>query len=656
MAIAEMQKLTLIGFNAEREKLMRTLHRIGCTEIIRTADLDNAVYIENEEQKDVLQIKLARLTFAFDFINAQKTFLAPLVKKKQIEQPYPKESLLTKLEGNPSVTYEQFLQSKEKETEVFAVIKELEKLNEELQNIKSELIKSENLISQLEPFSKINIPLENLADTKNVSVIYGTIATQKVAALKTAIDAFPEIESEFFEGKTVSAAVFVCLKEHKDALIEKLSAGDFATLSLPYKGVAVQLIAQEKEKNAKANAEKIEIAERAVSYMTALSNMKLLYDFYSVELAKEEAAANMKRTSSTYIMEGWVPKVCTEKLEKTLKDNRLSLYFSLTEPKADDVPPTLAVNNYVVDSYESVTDMYSTPAYGELDPNPFVAFFYFLFFGIMMSDAMYGVILMLLSGAPLLIRRSKKGEDRLLKIIFMGGISTVIWGVLFGSYAGEESFAPLLFSPLGDPLKMMIMSLIFGALQMLVGIGLKAYILFKQKKPIDAIAESLPWFLLFGGIGVIAIGMLTGIKVMTTIAFVMFGLSVLGLLLAGARGKKGFKKFTGGFGNVYGIVGLISDLFSYTRLFGLGIATGVIAMVINEIAGIFISLLPIVGYVIAVAFLVFGHLFNISINTLGAYVHDARLQFVEFFGKFYVGGGELFAPLGARLKYYKIQK
>ncbi len=208
-----------------------------------------------------------------------------------------------------------------------------------------------------------------------------------------------------------------------------------------------------------------------------------------------------------------------------------------------------------------------------------------------------------------------------------------------------------MFNPLDKPVNMLILSLGMGLFQMLTGMAINAYRLFKERKPLDAIFGVFSWYILIIGIAVIFlvkgdVGKITGI--------VLLAVGLVGLMIAGALHKKGVGIVSGAFGKLYGIINFFSDLLSYSRLFGLGLATGVIGMVLNQIAVVLVELIPVLGIVLAAALLIGGHLFNVGINTLGAYVHNSRLQFIEFFGKFYTGGGRLFAPLGSNIKYYYI--
>ena len=281
----------------------------------------------------------------------------------------------------------------------------------------------------------------------------------------------------------------------------------------------------------------------------------------------------------------------------------------------------------------------------------------------MLADAGYGLILMILTGIVLIKQRPPKGQASLIKIVFMGGISTVIWGIIFGSYFGYSATDLGIwcwFNPIEEPMNMLFLSLGMGVFQMCFGLGINMVAMFKQKKPLDAISGTLSWYfmiiglaLAFGSSLIKAIAIPAWVK---TVGYVLLGVGVALLMLSGALHKKGASKVTGAFASLYDIINFFSDLMSYTRIFGLGLASAVIGMVFNEIGALMMNMIPVkaIGVVVAAIVFLIGHVFNIGINALGAYVHNSRLQFVEFFGKFYTGGGRLFRPLGCEMKYYYI--
>ena len=326
----------------------------------------------------------------------------------------------------------------------------------------------------------------------------------------------------------------------------------------------------------------------------------------------------------------------------------------MEKPADGDSPPTLIVSNKIVKPYEDVTNMYSVPAYNEIDPNPFMAVFFFVFFGIMIGDAGYGIILSIVAGLVLKFVKLEKGTARLVALVAMGGVSAIIWGALFGGLFSISGIPHLWFNPTEEPLMMLGVSIVLGVVQLLTGYALNSAKKFREHKPLDAILDSAFIFLLFGGLACLALYMLLNLsKTVMTVGLGLMITSLAGILLTAGRHNKGvLSKIMGGFSGLYGLVNLLSDVLSYARLFGLGLASGAIGMAFNTLGSMFFSI-PIAGYAIGIIILVPLHAFNLGIGVLGAYVHNARLQFLEFYGKFYEGGGRPFSPMGEKTKYVR---
>jgi len=369
------------------------------------------------------------------------------------------------------------------------------------------------------------------------------------------------------------------------------------------------------------------------------------------------------KTKQTFFLEGWIPEKCVEAAKSVLGET--DCYYVFAEPEEGEVPPVLLENASVVTPFESVTEMYALPAYGSFDPTKIFAGFYVVFFGMMLSDAAYGI---LMSIACFIILKKYDLEGmayKMIKMFFYCGLSTTFWGALFGGWFGDIAtvvanvffgkefvIKPLWFNPIEDPIKLLIFSLALGVVHLFTGLGIKAYMQIKEGKWFDALCDEGFWIITITGIcawlgGAMVLPALGGIGQWMTI------IGVLGLLLTGGRDRKGIGKVIGGFSNVYNITSYLSDILSYSRILALGLATGVIAQVVNTMGSIFGG--GVVGAILLAAIFVFGHILNIAINVLGAYVHTCRLQYVEFFGKFYEDGGEPFEPMGNNTKYIRIE-
>ena len=307
--------------------------------------------------------------------------------------------------------------------------------------------------------------------------------------------------------------------------------------------------------------------------------------------------------------------------------------------------PVVLKNPGFVEPFEMITDLYSPPGKNDFDPNILVSVFYFIFFGMMISDAGYGIVLTLLGLWALKTLKPKGILKKLMGLITLGGISTVFWGAMFGGWFGDLFNArPLWMNPLDDPMSLLIVSFVLGIIQIFVGLGAAAYKNIKSGNVLDAVYDQGLWAVLLIGLIMFVYPPLGGVAKVLSIV------GAIGLVLTQGRSKPNILgKLSSGILSLYDVTGYLSDVLSYSRILALGLATGVIAMVINTMAKMLGF--NIIGYVLMAVALVIGHVFNIAINALGAYVHSSRLQYVEFFGKFYEGGGRTFSPFMVKTKY-----
>lgn len=659
MPVVEMQKLVLIGNSSQREKLVKLLHTQECVQVIDAKNQKGMHYADRQSALEEYGSKKAKLDFMLDIVKSCLNESKVLIKEKRIDYNPVKKPFLA---GKPSLTMQDFYNTPQLEESVFKAYGELYSLSQELLALKAEELKVKNAIAQLEPYKDVPAKLNSFKDTKNVSVVLGTVPSSKKSVLTKAEQEGAYVE--YYDSGASCCVAVVYLKEKNEDIAKILSEAEFSVCTLDYSDTPSKVIEEKQNKISELRLQKERCIEKIIAFEYVLDDCKRLYDFYLVEEGKLLSEMRTSCSASSYILHAWVPKQKTEVLGELLEECELPLMFEFCEPQKDEKPPTYVEDNAVVDPYQSVTNMFSVPAYGEINPNPFVAVFFFAIFGMMLADAGYGLILTVMTGIVLAKQRPPKGQASLIKIIFMGGISTIIWGILLGSYFGFSASDLGLwywFNPIEQPMSMLFLSLGMGIFQMCFGLGINMVAMFKQKKPLDAICGTLSWYFLIIGIALAFVpSLISDVNFpewLPTVGYVLLVLGAVLLMASGALHKKGAKKITGALGSLYGIINFFSDLMSYTRIFGLGLASAVIGMVFNEIGNVIMGLIPIkaIGVIVAIFILLVGHVFNIGINALGAYVHNSRLQFVEFFGKFYTGGGELFKPLGSEMKYYYIK-
>ncbi len=406
--------------------------------------------------------------------------------------------------------------------------------------------------------------------------------------------------------------------------------------------------------------------------------LKMISDYYRMRAEKYAVLGTLPQSQRTFVMSGYVPARFVPAVQKAIGE-KFDCVLDIEEVKEEEDSPTVLKNNSFSASMEGVVASYGLPNKKEVDPTTIMSFFYVFFFGMMLSDAAYGAIIaivcfVLLKKFP----RMSSGMHKSLKMFMYCGISTVVWGILFGGYFGDvipvvsETFFgtrinvdALWFVPLDDPMKLLIYSMLFGLIHLFVGHGIKGYMCLKDGNIKDFICDVVLWYVFLIGLilmlipsdifASVAQTKIVFPPVLNTLAKALAIIGAVGLLLMSGRDNKNpALRLALGAYDIYNVTGWLSDVLSYSRLLALGLATGVIASVINEMGSMFGNgILGAIGFIIV---FIIGHTMNMGINILGAYVHTNRLQFVEFFGKFYDGSGRPFNPFESNTKYVDVKE
>ena len=659
MAVVEMRKLTVIGLNSSRTPFIHELMHLGVVEI----DSNEGAINDEEWMPDIfrtsnsadvsrLEADISRVSTALEAIGkydtAKKTLFPSRIKLDRGDFAKLMDSIKTETELNVDKAVETYKDIADRRTEINRL---------------------RGLIAGLKPWETLDIPLE-MNETEHALVQLGAapVKTDTVQMTADVQAAAPSvIVQEVSKDKQQKYYTFICLKEEKEQLLEALRPYNFSAVTLAdQKGTATEAMhryEKEIEKNEKNIAEDEEILKKLVAYR---EHIEFLYDSLMMRRDRARVVGDMISTEMVFYFDGWMPAKAQPEVEALLKE--YEFYYNIEEPDPDDESvPVLLQNNSIVTPFEAVTGMYSLPGRHDIDPTAILAPFYFLFFGLMLSDAAYGLILTTLCAIILKKYKPEGTTHRMIKMFMFCGLSTFMWGALFGGWFGnfftvaaktffgkEFVIRPLWFDPLSEPMRLLVVSLILGAIHLFVGMGVQAYMDIKDGRPLDALFDIGLWYLLLIGIVLFAFGGKLGAGAVG-IGKIMAIVGAVGILLTGGRKKKGiFGKLTGGLGSLYGITSYLSDVLSYSRLLALGLATGVVAQVFNTLGSLAGG--GIAGSILLIVVFAFGTVFNIAINALGAFVHSCRLQYVEFFGKFYTGGGRPFAPFERKTKYIKILK
>ncbi|HWQ77816.1 MAG TPA: V-type ATP synthase subunit I [Anaerovoracaceae bacterium] len=652
MAIVEMKKISVLGLASVKDGLMEALMDLGVMELNRQEskladETWTALVTKDGNDAGAAQIddKISEVSQALEIISRYDTAKSPLFKTRR------------------RITPEHFRQVLTQEDAIRGRVEQVLILNLELNELRSEVNKIIANQLSLEPWLSYTAPLE-LQGTKYASVITGTLPhTVELDPLKREIDEKTRsYEIHFISGDIEQHYLSViCLKKERERVLETLTRHGFNRMTFKdMRGTPAESMAAFERELADLAKKRTRIEKKIGEAVRWKFALECLYDDLLMQRDKEKMRSRLLKTKETFYMDGWLPLKSVAVVEKLLLAK--GCWYEIADPDDGDEAPTLLRNSGMAAPFEAITGLYGMPSVKAVDPTPFLAPFYCLFFGIMLGDAGYGI---LMTAAAFLILKKYPLEGmtfRMIKMLFYCGISTVFWGAMFGSWFGnlvpsvanvffekKVTIAPLWFDPVGDPLRLLFFSFILGAIHLMVALGLKAWILVKNGKILDAVCDTGFWYAIFIGIALLIVP--ETFEIGKWVAAV----GAAGLLLTGGRAKKSiFGKISGGFGAVYGIVNYFADILSYSRLLALGLASGVIAQVINTMGSLAGG--GILGGILMTAVGVFGHSFNLAINALGSFVHSCRLQYVEFFGKFFGKEGIAFDPFDKKTKYVLIRR
>ena len=642
MAIVHMKKLRLMVVRRQKDELLRDLMLLGCVQISEPdallADAESAAVLR-QESGNVTEVRseLTRLTAAL----------------KLLDKYAPVKSRL--LSSRPEVTEADFLDDGAYRQELDAVA-QLEELEAAVRRYNGEEAKLRSNMEALRPWQTLDLPLD-LGETVRTRISLGMLpaAVDLAEAAKALADAAPESQLyEISSDKEQHYVLLICLKEELTEAITALRASGFTLANLNgAPGTAKQNIEDAQQQIADVIRRREQAETDIAAFAPHRDAFKLCIDRASVKLGRAEAEERLVGTESVVCMRGWLTAPEEAKLTAVLA--KYDCAWDLADPTEDEYPevPVKLQNNKFTEPLNMVTNMYSLPAYGTVDPNPLMAPFFILFYGIMMADMGYGLLMMIASVIISKKYRPKGTSGELFSLLGLCGISTFIMGALTGGFFGDfltqlvaivspgTVFAlPKLFDPLDDLTMILIGSMALGMVQIVTGMAISLIEKCKRKKFLDAFFEEITWWIVFVGIALLALG--KGAAVL----YVGCALVLLGPIVQG----KGWGKLTGVFGSLYNhVTGYFGDILSYTRLMALMLAGSVIAQVFNMLAA-----MP--GNVIAFIIIsMLGNAMNFGLNLLGCYVHDLRLQCLEFFNKFYVDGGKPFRPMTLDTEYVDLQ-
>lgn len=667
MAVLQMQRISICGLKDQKKGILETLQRLG------------NVQVKDFVKEDDVFKKPGRPLTAAEFERSIHDAENALDVLNTYEPDESSGGLFSGREFIEVKDYHEFALVKKSVTDK---VDKILALNKKIAEQNAEITKNRQQIEMLEPWKTLDVPL-NLTGTASTGIFIGTLPNEWTLekVYEILADFSPNIDANIISSsKEQTCIMVICEKKDQEAVSDKLRGHAFSTPA-----VDSSVTPSERQEELQAEIESLQAAiekdeEEIKTFVPERDNIKFLADFQAINQDQFNVSAELPQSEHAFVLSGYTPANQVEKIKQALSDYDVEI--ETEAPGKKEKVPVVFKNNPFSAPMENVVSSYALPKKGEIDPSFLMSLFYYVFFGFMLSDFAFGAILAI--GCLVLLLKKKnmeKGTKRLLQLVMGGGISAMFWGIMFGSYfgdcittAGTEFFRngiagpkPLWLDMQSNPMTVLTLSLALGLLHIFVGLGAGAFQAIKQKDMVAFFFDYICWYLIIIGFVLKMLNMkmimdllFNGSEPLVSartgnIGLILVAIGAIGVLIFAGRSSKSIaKRGLKGVYALYGITGYLSDLLSYSRLLALGLATGVIASVAGQIGTMFGS-----GVIKVIVFLVIFFIINainIFINGLGAYVHTNRLMYVEFFGKFYEGGGQPFEPYEVNTKYYKFKE
>jgi len=640
MALAKIQKIIVAGLRKSESAVLESLQQFGTVQIsemdynklLGTDGVTNGSGILPTEE-------IARLEFII-------SFLERTVGKRELNRARPLEA--------PRFTRQQIV-SIVGNLPIEKWFKCAVENARELDNISIRLTDIDEEITMLRPYINIGVKLDALAHLKEVRILMGSVERKKfselVAELSIATDKVTV--SEVSQTRTHKYLVIALSSSEVQKVTSVLRGATFETIDLPDTDrTPAEYIKILEEEKTSLVSRRIEITRKARDLLSEFGNIQIALDFYNTIANRERIKQHIGESKQAFMLTGWIESKRSDWTKREIEKRFPDVVASIEPPGIDEEPPVKFENKAPVRSFEFVTTLYGWPKYGSIDPTPYLTPFFIIFFGCCLSDVGYGLILALGCWWALRHFKPRGGLASFLRVFFWGGISSIAFGIVLGTYFGDAltAFSPfaglsvvadkfVVLDPIKNPTGFLYMSLMFGYIQVIFGVLLKFVHHISRAQWSSAFCDELPWLAVLAGVAMLLIPVtrLPGQRL-------AIGGAVAVVAVQGRSIKNPFGKLGLGLYRLYGGIDYLKDILSYSRLFALGLGTGIMGMAVNSISKMTLNI-PYIGWLLMAIILITGHVFNMAINMLSGYVHTSRLQYVEFFPKFFEGTGQPFAPL-----------
>lgn len=660
MALAKIKKIRLVTVKQHKDAILEILQSKGVIEVVEINDETPQVIDQKNllHQLQKVELEYSNVEFAINLLS------------KQVKAPG--------LMAQPPVLTTKEIEEVAKKTNHKQIAEECMEIEDHIVKATNNINGRNSELSMYQAWENLNVNLENLNGSSTSGILVGSLKkniftevfeeAHKISKLITTEVLHSDKNNTYF--------IMVYSRELEKEIKAILADKKFIEAELPKaKGNIKEYIAnlkseiEENQKILNENNKKLKELSKN------LENLKIVYDYLGWEKEKLQTTRKLAETKYITIIMGWITAENIKKIEEEIDKKTKEFTIIEIEPEENEKPPVLLQNSSFMQPFEAVTSIYGLPRDDELDPTPFLSAYFIVFFALCLTDAGYGLFMFIIMWMIQKKFKLAPGIKKLIRVLMYGGIVTFFIGALFGGWfglttdqvpafltyqpagGGEKMFISQTISAIQSPVTVLILALILGFIQILMGVTMKFAHAYKTQDKKEALLNDGVWVFMLLGIGIaIAGSTVPALSILGAIGKWWVIIAAIALILTQGRDKKNIiMKFFSGVLSLYGLVGYLSDILSYSRLLALGLATAIIGLAVNTVVGLVIGL-PLIGWLLAGIVFIGGHIFNLLINALGSFIHSGRLQFVEFFTKFMEGGGKEFKPFMKRNKYLFIKQ
>lgn len=648
MAIVKMSKFNLIFYSHDRIHLLKTLQKFKYVHFLDLQDNKtlNSMDLAGVHVDDTLASideDIRKVTYSINILQKFDTRKTRIQRLKEGTETYDLNDL-------------------EKQIQTIDFIYICERIKNhvaEKEKIKEKAKRVNEKIDELRPWLPLDVPIKWLSSLEQCQVNIGTVPKKLKARLEQELDQTKlSYYGEISEEHQHTFIMTIAHQNEVDYIQKILINNGFSKINPDYAGKPEEEVSLLTEEKNSLEAELQTVEEKLKVMSEQLCKLQLVYDYLTMKRTRISASKKLLSTKGFNVMEGYIPTKLVNKLEKIVKKPLGDHYYLHIEEAKEEDPnvPILLDNSKFSRTFESITEMYALPKYDGIDPTPLFSIFYSLFFGMMIGDAGYGLLMLAGTFAALRLLKLSGKQRSFIRFFYYLSFFTILWGIVYGSFFGDMVSLPALINTTEEYNLLLILSIAFGGVHIFFALGIQGYMDIKKGRLLDALFDVGLWYMaLCGGIVYLLALFLPILQSYKNIGFVIMIIGLAGILLTGGRHNQGIGgKIAGGLYSLYGISGYVADFVSYSRLMALGLASAFIAYAINMMVGMLFNL-GVIGIILGIVVFIVGQGFNIFLSILSSYVHTLRLTYVEFFGKFYEGGGKAFQIFRSQSKYINIK-